>query len=121
MPNAAAYRSAKTWALLRHLKVTGILPARHIQGGGTVEAGEVVCDTLEANTLRADVVTLRKAAGFRFCFLPAGSAQPQSVGLSCSLLICLEGRKISSPFYFTDDMVGQLFQLCLLLGIRLLR
>ena len=59
-----------------HLKVTGILTARHIQGGGTVEAGEVVCDTLEANTL---------------------------------------------PFYFTDDMVGQLFQLCLLLGIRLLR
>ena len=45
-----------------HLKVTGILTARHIQGGGTVEAGEVVCDTLEANTLRADVVTLRKAA-----------------------------------------------------------
>ena len=42
------------------LKVTGILTARHIQGDGYIEAGEVVCDTLEADTLRAEITTAQK-------------------------------------------------------------
>jgi len=45
-----------------HLKVTGILTARHIQGNGYIEAGEVICDTLKADTLRADIATTRKTA-----------------------------------------------------------
>ena len=45
-----------------HLKVTGILTAKHIQGDGYIEAGEVVCDTLQADTLRAEIATTRKIA-----------------------------------------------------------
>ena len=43
-----------------HLKVTGILTAKHIQGDGYIEAGEVVCDTLEIHTLRAEIATVQR-------------------------------------------------------------
>ena len=45
-----------------HLKVKGVLTAKHIQGRGHIEAAEVVCDTLRADTLRAETVTAQKIA-----------------------------------------------------------
>lgn len=45
------------------LIVNELLTAAHIQGGGTIEAGEIQCDTIEANIVRADIVTARKIIG----------------------------------------------------------
>ena len=104
------------------LKVIGKLTAKSIQGGGNVEAEEIICDDISLNTVTADIVTATKIAVkkllVRDCraavivatdFIECLSVQANKLTMSLSAIsVCNTDDVIVLP-QKTRGMLGMLF------------
>ena len=86
-----------------HLKVKGILTAKHIQGCGYVEAGEVVCDTLRSDTLRAEIVTAQKIA-VKKLFVRDCRASAAIVAADFAESSCMQTGKLTVSLFSIGDL-----------------
>lgn len=86
-----------------HLKVKGILTAKHIQGCGYIEAGEVVCDTLRAGTLRAEIATAQKIA-VKKLFVRDCRASAAIVATDFAESSCMQTGKLTAALFSISDL-----------------